>query len=54
MTDNDVKREPAGDARPDAPGPDPRTGGGLQQERPEDRPMVGSVKPENYPKDRPK
>lgn len=54
MPDNDTKRGPAGDAPPDAPSPDPRTGGGMDQERPEDRPNVGSVKPEDYPKDRPK
>lgn len=54
MPDSDVERGPAGDARPDSPSADPRTPGGMKQERPEDRPVVGSVRPEDYPKDRPK
>ena len=55
MTDSDAKpageppRGPFGDARPDKPGPDPRTGGSLPQENVEDRPNVSTVKPEDYP-----
>jgi hypothetical protein len=43
------KRGPLGDARPDATKDDPTTPGGQPAEQPEDRPNVGSVKPEDYP-----
>lgn len=42
-------RGPLGDVLPDRPGPDPRTRGGQPQEDVEDRPNVGTVKPEDYP-----
>lgn len=42
-------RGPLGDARPDAAEGDDRTGGGQPQEKVEDRPVVGTVKPEDYP-----
>jgi hypothetical protein len=42
-------RGPAGDARPDDQDPDPRTRGGKPQEDVEDRPVVGTVDPEDYP-----
>ena len=58
MTDEkpatDVDRGPLGEAEPRDSDPDPRTGGGMAQEKPEDRPNVGSVKPEDYPQDRPR
>ncbi|MFZ5706423.1 MAG: hypothetical protein ACOY5R_14330 [Pseudomonadota bacterium] len=43
------RRDPAGDARPNAQDPDPRTRGGKPQEAAEDRPTVGTVTPEDYP-----
>ncbi len=43
------KRGPLGDARPDATESDTKTPGGQAPEKPEDRPNVGSVKPEDYP-----
>ncbi|AJR22426.1 MULTISPECIES: hypothetical protein [Sphingobium] len=44
---------PLGDALPGREEEDPRTTGGQDQERVEDRPVVGQVKPEDYPeKDR--
>jgi hypothetical protein len=42
-------RGPLGDARPSPDAPDPRTRGGQPQEDVEDRPSVGTVKPEDYP-----
>ncbi|MCW2350475.1 hypothetical protein [Sphingobium sp. B12D2B] len=45
----EMPQGPMGDARPDAAENDNRTGGGQSQEKVEDRPMVGSVKPEDYP-----
>lgn len=42
-------RGPLGDVRPEQTGPDPRTRGGQPQEDVEDRPNVGTVKPEDYP-----
>ncbi|WP_022681711.1 hypothetical protein [Sphingobium bisphenolivorans] len=45
----DTPRGPLGDAMPGREKEDPRTVGGQGQERPEERPMVGSVKPEDYP-----
>jgi hypothetical protein len=46
---SETLRGPFGDARPDKPGSDPRTGGSLPQEDVEDRPNVSTVKPEDYP-----
>jgi len=46
---SETPRGPFGDARPDKPGPDPRTGGSLPQEDVEDRPNVSTVEPEDYP-----
>lgn len=48
-TKSEEKRGPLGDARPDSTEGDDRTGGGQPQEKPADRPNVGSVKPEDYP-----
>lgn len=46
---DEMPRGPLGDARPDAAEGDSRTGGGQPQEKVEDRPVVGTVKPEDYP-----
>lgn len=46
---SEMPRGPLGDARPDAAEGDNRTGGGQPPEKVEDRPVVGSVKPEDYP-----
>ncbi len=43
------RRGPAGDVRPNAQDPDPRTRGGQPQEDVEDRPSVSTVTPEDYP-----
>jgi len=43
------ERGPLGDARPDATENDTKTPGGQPPEKPEDRPNVGSVRPEDYP-----
>lgn len=43
------RRGPAGDVHPDCDDPAPRTRGGKPQEDVEDRPSVGTVKPEDYP-----
>ena len=43
------RRGPGGDVRPNGDDSDPRTGGGKSQEDVEDRPSVGTVKPEDYP-----
>lgn len=43
------KRGPLGDGRPDATENDTKTPGGQPAEKSEDRPNVGSVKPEDYP-----
>jgi hypothetical protein len=45
------RRGAAGDVRPNPNDPDPRTRGGQPQEDVDDRPNVGSVKPEDYPED---
>lgn len=45
----EVKRGPGGDARPDYPGVDPRTGGSLPQEDVKNRPNVSTVTPKDYP-----
>lgn len=42
-------RGPLGDARPDAGGDARPTPGGQPPEKVEDRPNVGTVKPEDYP-----
>ncbi len=44
------KRGPLGDVIPGRT-KDTRTGGGQPQEDVEDRPVVGQVKPEDYPED---
>lgn len=44
-----TSRGPLGDARPDSTENDTRTGGGQSPEKVENRPMVGTVKPEDYP-----
>ncbi|WP_082545873.1 hypothetical protein [Sphingomonas sp. Root50] len=49
QTDQMPRRGPAGDARPNAQDPDPRTRGGQPQEDVEDRPAVSTVTPEDYP-----
>jgi|GEM_PF-1723844 hypothetical protein len=46
---DEMPRGPLGDARPDAARDDNRTGGGQPQEKVEDRPVVGTVEPEDYP-----
>ncbi|GHD04374.1 hypothetical protein [Novosphingobium pokkalii] len=46
---NQTSRGPLGDARPDSTDNDTRTGGGRPVQKVEDRPMVGTVKPEDYP-----
>jgi len=46
---NQTSRGPLSDARPDSTDNDTRTGGGQPVEKVEDRPMVGTVKPEDYP-----
>jgi hypothetical protein len=44
------KREgPLGDAIPSKNAPDDQTDGGQKPEKVEDRPDVGTVKPEDYP-----
>ena len=48
QTDELPRRGPAGDVRPNGDDPDPRTGGGKSKEDVEDRPCVGTVKPEDY------
>lgn len=48
-TDQMPRRGPAGDARPNAQDPDPRTRGGQPPEDVEHRPSVGTVVPEDYP-----
>ena len=49
QTDDMPRRGAAGDARPNANDPDPRTRGGQEQEDVEDRPNVSTVTPEDYP-----
>jgi hypothetical protein len=49
QTDELPRRGGAGDARPNAEDPDPRTRGGKPQEDVEDRPTVSTVTPEDYP-----
>ena len=51
QTEEMPRRGPAGDAQPNANDPDPRTRGGKPQEEVEDRPVVGTVTPEDYPKE---
>lgn len=46
---DDMPRGPLGDARPDSANHNTRTGGSQPQEKVEDRPNVGTVKPEDYP-----
>ena len=45
------RRGPAGDARPNAQDPDPRTRGGQPQEGVENRPSAATVEPEDYPEE---
>lgn len=42
-----LRKGPLGDVRPDENDPDPRTRGGQPPEKVEDRPAVGTVKPED-------
>lgn len=51
MDDNASKRGPSGDALPDAVDPHRQKEGPLKPEKVEDRPNVGTVKPEDYPED---
>ncbi|WP_082594427.1 hypothetical protein [Sphingomonas sp. Root710] len=51
QTEDMPRRGPAGDVRPNDQDPDPRTRGGQPQEAVEDRPVVGTVTPEDYPED---
>ena len=54
MTDRDdtgTRREPLGDARPDAVDPHLQKEGPQKPEKVEDRPFVGTVTPEDYPED---
>lgn len=55
MTDRDKKPEtargPLGDTRPEQTDVDPRANPGQPQEKVEDRPAVGTVTPEDYPRD---
>ena len=44
------RRGPAGDVQPDENDIDPRARPGKPQEKVEDRPNVGTVTPEDYPK----
>jgi hypothetical protein len=46
---DETPRGPLGDVRPDAADGDDRTSGGQPQEKVEDRPVVDTVKPEDYP-----
>ncbi len=51
-TEKPSRQGPLGDVRPEH-GDDPRTGGGMDQEPVDRRPVVGKVKPSDYPeKDR--
>ncbi|MEJ7933960.1 hypothetical protein WG907_06770 [Sphingobium sp. AN558] len=53
QNDEMPRRGPAGGVQPNADDLDPRTRGGNPQEDVDDRPNVGTVKPEDYPaKDR--
>ncbi|ATE65131.1 hypothetical protein [Rhizorhabdus dicambivorans] len=49
QTEDIPRRGPAGDGRPNQQDPDPRTRGGKPQEDVADRPVVGQVRPEDYP-----
>ncbi|MBO9574964.1 MAG: hypothetical protein J7494_04440 [Sphingobium sp.] len=49
QNDDLPKRGPLGDVLPGKEKQDPRTRGGLPPEKVEDRPNVGTVKPEDYP-----
>lgn len=54
MTEQDdtgTRREPLGDARPDAVDPHRQKEGSQKPEKVEDRPYVSTVKPEDYPED---
>jgi hypothetical protein len=50
-TDNGEGRGALGDARPDAFDPHHQKEGPQKPENIEDRPLVGTVKPEDYPED---
>lgn len=43
------RKGPLGDVRPGPEEADPRTPGGQPPEKVEDRPVVGQVRPEDYP-----
>ena len=49
QSDELTRRGAGGDVRPNDDDADPRTRGGQSQEDVEDRPSVGTVKPEDYP-----
>lgn len=49
--DNGERRGALGDARPDAFDPHHQKEGPQKPEKIEDRPFVGTVKPEDYPED---
>jgi len=49
QSDELPRRGSVGDVQPNEDDPDPRTRGGKSQEDVEDRPSVGTVKPEDYP-----
>ncbi|MFK4874858.1 hypothetical protein [Novosphingobium sp. ZW T3_23] len=54
MSDTDAtgaRRGALGDARPDAIDPHRQTEGPQKPEKIEDRPSMGTVKPEDYPED---
>jgi len=51
MTDEKPPRGPLGDAQPTREGWKPGTPGSLPPRRVEDRPNVGTVKPEDYPEE---
>jgi hypothetical protein len=54
MAENDPENPtgPLGDARPDKADPHKQNESGQKPEKLEDRPMVSTVKPEDYPEDR--
>ena len=51
MTIDNVRRGPLGDARPGATDENIKTPGSLPPEKVEDRENVGSVRPEDYPRE---
>lgn len=49
--DTGTPRGPLGDARPDSFDPHQQSEAGQKPEKVENRPSVGTVKPEDYPED---